>query len=352
MLRTRLRVLVDCLVMPLCIALPACGEEVLGTPAAGSGGTGAAGQAPVAGTSAAGGGAAGAAGAAGTGSGGGDTLYGYFNITLNPALEETGSPPSTSFVGRLYAGPTPSPMAWTKKMEAGGCTLNTPNVLFCEKPCTGGAVCTADDTCTPYPAAETAGSVMLTGLGPNPVSMEPKANNYQPPAGTTLPYPPCAAGAEVKLMAAGGSHPPFTLSASCIEPLELADGVRIVKGQPLTLSWNAGTPNMKVNVHVLLDISQHGTSKGNIQCDVPDSGSLSIPAAMMDALVDLGISGFPTVIVTREFQGGAAAGGPSKVFLKLSAPYRRAVEIPGLTSCNESSQCPAGQTCQADLKCE
>jgi hypothetical protein len=181
--------------------------------------------------------------------------------------------------------------------------------------------------------------------------MDPKANNYQPPAGTTLPFPPCAAGAELKLSAAGGSYAPFTLGASCIEPLELAGPVRIAMGQPLALSWNKGASNMKVNVKVLLDISQHGTSKGKIECDVSDTGSLSIPAALVNALVDLGVSGFPTVLVTRELDGTAAAGGPANVFLKISAPYRRAVEIPGLVSCNESSQCPAGQTCQVDLKC-
>ena len=341
MLRTW-RVLVTCLAAIQLLALPACGSEHPATPEAGSGGagagTGAAGQAP---------GAAGSAGAAGSS----DTLYGLFNVTLTPALEETGSPPSTSFLGKLYAAPTPPLKVWTTKMEAGGCKLNTPMVVFCEPRCTGGAVCTADDTCTPFPATQTVGTVTLSGIGPNPITMEPKADNYQPPAGTTLPYPPCTVGAEVKLMAAGGSRAPFMLTARCIEPLEIAGDVRIVKGQPLALSWNKGSADVKTNVNVLLDISYHGGTKGQIECDVADTGSLSIPAAMVDALVELGVSGFPTVVVTREFESPAAAGGPSSVFLKLNAPYRSAVELPGLVSCNDSSQCATGQTCQADLKC-
>jgi hypothetical protein len=337
MLRTR-RLLVACLaVLPLHVALAACGgdDSPSTQPAAGSGGARAAAGSPAPGT-------------AGTA----PELYGYFNVTLNPALEETNSPPSTSFVGKLFAGPSPSPMAWVQKMEAGGCKLYTPNVVFCEQPCTGGAVCTADDTCTPYPMVQTVGTVTLTGLGPSAISMEPKANNYQPPAGTTLPYPPCAAGAELKLSAAGGSYPPFTLSARCIEPLELAEGVHITKGQPIALSWKPGASSVKSNVNVLLDLSHHGGSKGKIECDVPDNGALSIPAPMVDALVELGISGFPTVIVTRQLDGGAADGGPAHVFLRLSAPYHRTIEIPGLVSCNEDTQCPAGQRCQADLKCE
>lgn len=351
MLRIRCVLVTRLAVVLVGSALAACGgDNLMGTPAGGSGGH--AGQTPGAAGSAAGSIAAGS-GAAGMSASGDDKLHGYFNVNLNPALEETGSPANTSFLGKLYDGPTPAPMTFTQQMEAGGCKLYTPNVWFCEKTCTGGAVCTADDVCTPYPTAATVGTVTLTGLGSNPIAMEPKANNYQPPAGTTIPYPPCTPGAEVKLTAAGGSHAPFTLTASCIDPLELTGGdVKLMKGQPLPLKWKAGAANSKVNVHILLDISQHGTSKGNIQCDVPDNGSLSIPATLVDALLALGVSGFPTVLVTRELVGRADSGGPSNVYLKLSAQYRQAVEIPGLVSCNDSAQCPSGQTCQKDLKCE
>ncbi|HKU38990.1 MAG TPA: hypothetical protein VJR89_12605, partial [Polyangiales bacterium] len=289
-------------------------------------------------------------GAAGTSASGDDKLYGYFNVTLNPALEETNSPPNTTLVGKLYDGPYPPAKSFAQKMEANGCKLYTPEQFFCQPACSN-AVCTADDKCTPYPAAQTVGTVSVTGLGPAAFSMEPKANNYQPPAGTNLPFPPCAAGSQVKLDAAGGQYPAFALSAGCIEPLELAGPVKLMKGQPLTLSWNKGAANDAVNINVLLDISQHGTSKGNITCDVKDTGTLTIPATLVDALLDLGVSGFPTVLVTREIESVPPSAGPKNVFLKLSAPYRRAVEIPGLVSCNDDTQCPQGQTCQPDLKC-
>jgi hypothetical protein len=143
------RVLVTCLaILPVFAVVAACGgNDPLGAPAAGRGGTGAAGESPSAAGNPAG------SGAAGAGSGASAALHGYFNVTLNPALEESNSPPSTSFLGKLYDGPTPSAMAWTQKMEAGGCKLFTPNVFFCEPSCTGGAICTADDTCSPYPSA-------------------------------------------------------------------------------------------------------------------------------------------------------------------------------------------------------
>jgi hypothetical protein len=119
----------------------------------------------------------------------------------------------------------------------------------------------------------------------------------------------------------------------------------LMKGQPLALRWTAQAAT-GTRVHVLLDISQHGTSKGKIECDTADDGMLDVPTKLVDALVDLGISGFPTVLLTRESEGKSG-----NVVLNISAPYRSAVEIPGLTSCTEDSECPMGQKCLTDLKC-
>jgi hypothetical protein len=277
-------------------------------------------------------------------------LYGYFNLVLNPPVAETDTAGNTTVLGKLYDGPNPTPMAWQKKDEADDCELDTPNAVLCQPACGSSAVCVSTNDCVPYATAQTAGTVKLTGLGSTELSLDPRANNYQLPAGTNLAYPPCSAGAKIALAADGGGHGSFLLEAECVAPIEAPARVTLTKGQMLALRWTAGT-TAGARLHVLLDISQHGTSKGKIECDTDDDGMLDIPPKLVDALLDLGISGFPTVLLTRESESKPATAGTTSVLLNVSAPYRAAIEIPGLTSCSNDSQCPAGQTCLPDLKC-
>jgi hypothetical protein len=41
-----------------------------------------------------------------------------------------------------------------------------------------------------------------------------------------------------------------------------------------------------------------------------------------------------------------------RVDLVVSSDVERALEIPGLTSCNGDEDCPDGRKCRTDLKCE
>jgi hypothetical protein len=349
--------LVQCLIAAFSASLFACAEDRPADPdGAGNGGS-AAGSGNDVGRGAAGKGGSGSsdgtAGTSGTsGAGAADSnLYGYFNVVLNPVIEETGAEPNTSLLGKLYAGESPSPMAWQLKEEAEDCKLYTPMALLCQPACSGGALCVSTNMCMPYPPTQTVGSLTVKGLGSSELMVNPIANSYQLPAGTKLPYPPCSAGSKIELAADGGEHAAFTLAAECVAPVEAPDSVKIANGQPLALNWTAAKAGT-TRIGVLLDISQHGISKGKIECDTTDDGSLSIPAKLVDALVELGISGFPTVVLTRTSASKAADGGPPNVKLNVSAPYRSAVEIPGLTSCTVDADCPDGRRCQKDLKCE
>jgi hypothetical protein len=349
-------------VLPFALALSAaCGAETSEPPVAGTGGgagqaaaPGSGGQAgtaagtggPAAGSSApvAGTGAAGAGGAA-------LELHGSFNITLVAPVEETGSAAMTSIIGKVNDGPTPSPAAWKQESEANGCKLYTPRVLFCDPACDRSAVCVDDDMCAAYPKTAAVGAVTLTGVGSGDVVMDPVAGNYQPKAGTSVPFPPCSEGGTITLAATGGGNAAFTLTARCIAPLDFKGPVALVDGQPLVLTWTAsGQPDL-ARVLVKLDISHHGGAKGKIECDVPDTGMLTIPAEMTDALVDLGVAGFPSVQLTRRSTSAAGSGATKNVILNVSSPVERAVTIAGLTSCTEASECPDGQTCRADLTC-
>lgn len=331
-----------------------------GAPAGGGGASGgSAGSAGLQG-SAGTGGASAAAGAGGgdastcTGSGTNTgALHGDFSVRMKPAISETSTPATTSIIGKLWDGPNPTPVAFMPTMEAEGCTLMVPRVLFCSS-CASGSLCVDDEVCQPYATPQTVCRVHVRGIGEEELVMDPIANNYQPKAGSVVPHPPCAEGDTVSLAADGGEYPPFELSTKCIPPLVFEGTYQIVTGEPLQLTWTAPAQPELSHILVKLDISHHGGTKGKIECDVPDTGSLAIPAVMIDALVELGVAGFPTIELTRA-NVNAAGDSPQteNVTLSLLSPVERAVEIEGLTSCaSNDAQCPEGQTCQADLTCK
>jgi len=305
---------------------------------------------------------AGSAGAAGTsanpaagggGSGDPDKLVGSFQVKLTPASDLGAA--STTVVGRIYDGLTPITTIWEKPQRDGDCTLTTPRVPFCSTPCGGSAACVEDDTCLAYPTAHGAGAVTMTGLtatsGSGPLDLTLVSNTYQAPPSVPLAYPPFAEGDAIGLTAKGDYFPAFTLSARGIAPLALASGeLGLKSGQALALSWTKGSES-SAKIHVKLDISHHGGSKGQIECDTADSGSLSIGAALVTKLLSLGVAGFPTVIVTRHTIGSTVIA-PGRVEIEISSSVEQGVTIDGLKSCTDKADCPDGQECQNDLTCK
>ena len=84
---------------------------------------------------------------------------------------------------------------------------------------------------------------------------------YQSPS---LAYPPCEAGASVTAAATGVS-----LRADCIAPLELSgpDPIPVKTGEPVHLTWVPAAQGAASRVRIKLDVSHHGGSKGEIDCD-------------------------------------------------------------------------------------
>jgi hypothetical protein len=85
-------------------------------------------------------------------------------------------------------------------------------------------------------------------------------------------------------------------------------------------------------------------------CDVEDTGSLEIPTQIATGLINLGYSGFPRVqIIRRAVASTTLPHG--RVDLQIGWSHTLELSIPGLISCNDELPCPAGMTCQADMKC-
>lgn len=261
-------------------------------------------------------------------------------------------PAQTSFIGSATDGQAPVANTWVKELEADGCTLYTPKPPFCDPRCDVSAVCVSDNECVPYPAPQTLGTIHLGGVGDRDVSMLPIANKYQPPTGTMLPFPPCVEGEEVQLRVEGGAYKSFTVAAACISELTFDGPVKITRGAPMKLAWSKpGKPDL-ARIQITVDISHHGGARGKIECDLKDTGSFDVPAALVDRLVELGVSGFPTVVLARVSSGGVKSGEQNQVKLVVQEKIERDIAIEGLVSCTEDSDCPAPKTCQTDLQCK
>jgi hypothetical protein len=194
--------------------------------------------------------------------------------------------------------------------------------------------------------------VTVEGLGDTPITAKFIVLDHQLPAGTKLPYPPCAPGDELTVSATGGDYPQFSLVASCMSPLESKQqSVAVEKGQAVNLEWTKPDPAADTRMHVDLDISSHAGSYGKIVCETADDGALDIAEPLITRLMELGYAGNPTVYLMRESVGRPVGEEPSNVNYSVVSSVALPVVIPGLISCLEQADCPDGLTCQWDKQC-
>lgn len=295
----------------------------------------------------------------GQGAGRPDVLVGAFQIALVRPVPATATgdaaPGYTSFFGKVFDGPTPDTTVWDLVAADGGCRLLTPRAPWCESGC-GADACVEDGVCQPWPKAHAVGTLQVSGVtgadGGTTFNIEPIGTSYQPTGGT-LPYPAFAPAAPIVVAAAGSALcGPFEAQALGVAPLELTSGaVAIEPGTPMALTWAAPGLTPGAVVHVKVDLSHHGGSRGLLLCDVEDTGALTVPVALSDGLVGLGYSGFPTIVITRRSTGSAVIP-PGRVDVVVSSAVELPVSLPGLTSCTDDADCPPGETCQFDLKCQ
>jgi hypothetical protein len=285
----------------------------------------------------------GGGGSGGEGQGDPNVLVGSFQVKLIAPVAATPNTPevpgSTAILGKIYDGPTPGQIIWEKALEEGACKLLTPRVPFCSTPCGGSAVCVENDQCQAYPTANSAGTVTVKGI-------------HQAPADIKLPYPAFSESEAITFSASGDYYAPFAIASVGVAPLVFgSQPITVESGKPLPISWTAPGKPGQTRIYVKLDISHHGGTKGMVECDADDTGSLELPSALVTKLLELGVAGYPTIIVARRATGSTTIA-QGRVDLVISSQIEQAVEIPGLTSCTADTDCPMGQTCQSDLTCK
>jgi hypothetical protein len=283
---------------------------------------------------------AGGTSSAGSSAGGAAELRGSIVVSMVGATTENEG--FTAILGRFFDGPTPPPIPLELDTELGDCKLFVPSHPFCDTPCTPD-VCTADDVCTKFPTPLGVGSLTIEGLG-DTLQIEPTTSMsiYQSPS---LPYPPCDDGDPVSASAQG-----FTLEAECIAPLELSgpDPIPVSAGEPVQVAWLPAREGAGSRIRIGLDLAHHGGKKGEIDCEVPDTGSFDIPEPLVTKLIGLGLAGYPTISVSRVSVGTDAV--QSGLVLLVSENKQRAVDT-GVKSCQEDSECTAPEVCAADRTC-
>jgi hypothetical protein len=288
--------------------------------------------------------------------------FGRFDIKVTPPIAETETSSavagSATLGGKVQSAAAPELVAWTPTLEQAGCKLLEPAIPQCNPPCAASDACSAGDVCVAQAESQSAGTITVRGLttvsGNAEFTMDPlnaTTNSYSAFGDSKLSYPPFEPGTEVQLIASGGAGQPFVLSAPGIAPLELlTEGpVPFAEDMPLVLDW-VPSPESNARIQINVDISHHGGTKGEIVCDLLDSGHTEVPAGLVTRLIQLGVAGYPTVNVARKTVGSA---DPSvgDVELVIASIGERFLEIPGLISCNGGG-CPEGQVCGQDLRCQ
>jgi hypothetical protein len=267
------------------------------------------------------------------------SLYGRIAVQLK---EEEGY---TDFAATFRDGVFPPPSdkgALVAAMTSGGCQLLVPTT--CDPACPETSWCTAKDRCSPKSMVINAGTLAIGGFGSGTISVEPQGNVYV--ISPTLPFPGCTEGASVTVTASQ-----FTLAGHCVAPLHVTTTapVRATAGHPIDLAWTAAAKPEQSRVQIAVEISHHGGFKGEIDCDVPDTGSFSIPEPLVTALNGLGRAGYPTIALTRAATFTAAS--QPNVSLAVSSEVVLAAET-GVVSCAGNGDCTAPATCQPNRTCQ
>jgi len=252
-------------------------------------------------------------------------------------------PEYSAVSGEVRDGVVPSAVL-QNVLEQGDCRLLRADNPFCDPPCDWDETCDFDGTCIPYPSNLDVGTVTVTGLNKE-VVMEPPGGGL--PASyfdTQMPHPGFDPGATIQLDASGNDIAGFTLYGEGCEPLEIADEAWVVaSGQPLEVSW---TPAQGDQVRVLLrfNIDQHGTTPVEAWCEVEDTGTTSVPADVIDALVAYGVTGFPSAHVYRRSVDSVQVEVGCVEF-EVYSHETAELQVEGHIPCDSPDDCPQGMVC-------
>jgi hypothetical protein len=235
--------------------------------------------------------------------------------------------------------------------ESGPCKLLERRNLVCTPACVGATTCGEGGACIAYPRQISVGNVTISGLTQaTNLSPQDPGNGYFAPGADN---PPFAVGSEVTLTAEGQSGLlAFELKGFGSPPLGPKPSWLIERGKSLSVLWQNGEPAARTGVTVELSVDQHGLSPLTLACEFEDTGTASIPASVIDRLLDSGVSGFPNGRIFRRTADRVLLEHGC-VDLLVGSPLAADVTVAGVVPCRKVADCPMGQTCDVmQERCE
>ena len=239
----------------------------------------------------------------------------------------------------------------TEVAAEGDCRLLKRENPYCNPTCEPGDTCDLDGVCIPYPENQNVGTVTIAGLT-SAVSMDPlvPGNKYSFVAFDGIAFEP---GKLIELVTGGGAYAPQTLHGVGVTPLVPASLEWVIaKGASLDLSWDAPAETVRSSVFVSVNVDQHGITPVTLECAFADNGTNAIASSVIDALLNFGISGFPSARIQRRTVDKVMLGEGCADFI-VDYEAVAGVTVSGHTPCSSTEDCPADQECNLALQtCE
>lgn len=273
-----------------------------------------------------------------------DKRWGRFRVSLQAKF--------SAFEGSLANGVVPAHVPDVVKTQ-GDCILYQPPSLSCDPPCGPNERCDRSGKCIAAPRNQDLGKVYVRGMSKD-LDIEPKEPGFHYVNEGTLPHPVTKGSQELQLFVSDAPGGALALHAYGIEALEgTPTKVKLEKGKDLDLVWTAAKDSERSKMLLSLNVNNHGAAASWITCAVPDTGSYALPGELIMALFDAGVSGFPSLEFNRVSIDSKSLSGDADACLEFAvqSPVTIDVEVPGLVSCKDDSDCPEGQSCKDDLSC-
>lgn len=281
-----------------------------------------------------------------------DVRVGQFTLELKPGID--GAPPYAQVNGLVRDGVHPKDL-WKDVAHQGSCVVSIGPVADCAPSCEFGTVCRAG-ACVPAPVGRSLGGATMTGLLV-PLMMTPNSStaSYYGPIPSEVGIPPYTIGGTVGLATEGGDYAPLSLEVTGIEPLQVPEGQSLaltttVPNSPLAVRWTPARTGGTGRVWLSFDIAHHAGVAALLKCDVPDTGSATVPGALLDDLAARGTGGFPELTITRAVVDKATIT-PGCVEFSVISSIAKQLSVETVISCTEDADCPAPRTCLPALKC-
>lgn len=137
------------------------------------------------------------------------------------------------------------------------------------------------------PPQYSAGTLTITGLA-RPITLVPDGETHSYPSPGGLPTDLFADAATIAVTASGGSVAGFSATLTGVTPLVspyAGASAGVVPGQPHPLTWDAASDGARIRFLLnWANICHAGAEWYVLVCEVPDTGSFTIPAAATMAL--------------------------------------------------------------------